>query len=172
MIKSLKFILCFLLIAPFSFAQVNDNFNDGDFTVNPIWSEGSVADFKDTLGMLRSNNLVASSSFYISTPSSLALDAQWEFFVNLKFATSSTNYVDIYLLADNANLTSGTLNGYFVRVGNTTDEIYLYKMVGGIPTKIIDGADGIVSSSSNNLIKIKVVRDVNNLFTLIFSNTF
>lgn len=166
MIKSLKIILFFLLIAPFAFAQVNDDFNDGNFSINPIWTEGTPGDFKDTLGQLRSNNSIVSSSYYISTPNTLAVDAQWEFFVNLRFATSSTNYVDVYLTADNANLTSATLNGYFVRIGNTTDEISLFKNVSGTPTKIIDGADGIVSSSSNNVIKIKVVRDASNLFTL------
>ncbi len=166
MIKSLKIILCFLFASQFTVAQVNDDFSDGDFTVNPIWTEGTAGDFKDTLGMLRSNNAVASSTYYISTPSISSSNAQWEFFVNLKFATSSTNYVDVYLTADNSDLTSATLNGYFVRIGNTTDEISLYRNVSGATTKIIDGADGTITSSSNNLIKIKVIRDASFLFSL------
>jgi Lamin Tail Domain len=160
-------ILSLIVVSSFlSKAQLNDDFNDGDFSVSPVWTPGIPTDFKDTLAMLRSNNLVASSSSYISTPNTLANNCQWEFFVNLKFATSSANYVDIYLTADNANLSSGTLNGYFVRIGNTTDEISLYRNVSGTITEILDGIDAVVSSSSNNLIKIKVVRDASNQFTL------
>jgi len=162
----LNIILLSVAMIPGAFAQVNDDFSDGDFTINPMWTEGAAGDFKDTLGMLRSNNSVASSTFYISTPNTTASDCQWEFFVNLKFATSSANYADVFLTADNADLSSAAINGYFVRIGNTTDEISLYKIVSGTATEIIDGIDGIVSSSSNNLVKIKVIRDVSNQFTL------
>lgn len=162
----LNIILLSLLLIPTAFSQVNDDFSDGNFGMTPTWTEGTAGDFKDTLGMLRSNNLVASSTYFISTPSSLSNDCQWEFFVNLKFATSSANYVDVYLTADNADLSSATLNGYFVRIGNTTDEISLYKNVSGTATEILDGVDAVVASSSNNLIKIKVIRDAANQFTL------
>jgi hypothetical protein len=45
-------------------------------------------------------------------------DAQWEFFIDLRFATSGANYVDVYLMSDAADLTSGA-NGYFLRIGGT-----------------------------------------------------
>jgi hypothetical protein len=150
-----------------SFAQFTDNFSDGDYTAGPVWTPSAPTDFVVSAGQqLQSNNTTASSTFYISTPSATATNCQWEFFVNLKLATSGTNYTDIYLTADNADLTNAALNGYFVRIGNTLDEICLYKNTAGTSAKIIDGADGIVASSSNNLIKIKVTRDVANLFTL------
>lgn len=169
MITAVKKLLNITLLA-FLFingnSQVTDDFTDGNFTINPVWTESAAGDFKDTLGMLRSNNLVASSSYYITTPSTVFNNCQWELFVNLQFATSSANYVDVYLTADNSDLLAASLSGYFVRIGNTTDEISLYKNVSGTVTEIIDGLDGIVASSSNNLIKIKVVRDASNQFTL------
>ncbi|HYG53622.1 MAG TPA: lamin tail domain-containing protein, partial [Flavobacteriales bacterium] len=163
-----KITILFLFVCSFCGlnAQVVDDFNDGDYTVSPTWTPSAASDFKDTLGMLRSNNTIASSTYCISTPSTLANNCQWEFYVNLKFATSGANYVDCYLTADNADLSSAALNGYFVRIGNTSDEISLYKNTAGTVTEIIDGLDATVSSSSNNLIKIKVVRDAANLFTL------
>jgi hypothetical protein len=164
--KKITILLLFVHSCVALNAQVVDDFNDGDFTISPVWTPGIATDFKDTLGQLRSNNLVASSNSYISTPSTLANNCQWEVFVNLKFATSGANYVDVYLTADNANLSSGTLNGYFVRIGNTSDEISLYRNVSGTITEILDGLDGTVSSSSNNLIKLKVIRDAANQFTL------
>lgn len=166
MYQKLTILIVFVFSLQKINAQVIDDFADGDFTTSPVWTPSLASDFKDTLGMLRSNNVVASSSYYISTPSTLAANCQWEFFVNLKFATSSANYVDVYLTADNADLSSATLSGYFVRIGNTSDEISLYKNVAGTVTEIVDGIDVVVSSSSNNLIKIKVVRDASNQFTL------
>ncbi|HEY1039199.1 MAG TPA: lamin tail domain-containing protein, partial [Bacteroidia bacterium] len=154
------------LFAQISFAQINDNFADGDFTANPSWAPLAPTDFVVTSGQLQSNNTTASSTFYISTPSASSNNCQWEFFVNLKFATSGSNYVDAYLTADNANLAAAGLNGYFVRIGNTSDDICLYKNVAGTPAILIDGVNSTVSSSSNNLIKIKVVRNATNQFTM------
>jgi hypothetical protein len=164
--KKITILLLFVCSCCLLHAQVNDDFSDGDFTVGPTWTPSTGTDFKDTLGMVRSNNTTASTSYCMTTPNTLSSNCQWEFYVNLKFATSSANYVDCYLTADNSNLLAAGLNGYFVRLGNTLDEICLYKNVAGTVTKIIDGADGIIASSSNNLIKIKVVRDASNMFTL------
>ena len=58
------------------------------------------------------------------------------------------------------------MNGYFVRIGNTADEISFYKISGGTETMIIDGTDGTVNSSSNNPFNIRVSRDVADLWLL------
>ncbi|MFN6038622.1 MAG: lamin tail domain-containing protein, partial [Bacteroidota bacterium] len=69
------------------------------------------------------------------------------------------------LIADQANLMAANLNGYFVRIGNTQDDICLYKNTNGTSVKIIDGLDG-TTNTSNSLMKIKVTRNSSNLFTL------
>ena len=147
-------------------AQFSDNFNDGDFTANPVWT-GNTADWiVNTSLQLQSNNTVANSSFYLSTASSLAISAHWELYVQLDFNTSSANYADIFLTASASDLTSNNTTGYFVRIGNTNDEICLYRRnAGGINTKIIDGVNGILNKS-NNIMKIKVTRDAAGKFTL------
>lgn len=160
-----------LFIATFfctiSFAQVTDDFTDGDFTANPTWTVNAPTDFTVVAGQLKSANTTTNSNFYISTTNTLATNCQWEFYVNLQFSTSGTNYVDVYLISDVANLQSAGINGYFVRIGNTADEISLYRRSGAIGTNtmIIDGVNGSVVSS-NNLIKIKVTRNASNVFTL------
>ncbi|MBX2913968.1 MAG: lamin tail domain-containing protein [Cyclobacteriaceae bacterium] len=146
-------------------AQVNDNFLDGDFTNNPMWVPGAPDSWVIDAGKLRSNVSIANASFYITTPSAKATQAQWEFWVNLQFNTSSANYVDVFLMADQSNLLSTSLNGYFVRIGGTPDDVSLYKVVNGITTMLINGADG-VTNSSNNTLRIKVIRDADNLWTL------
>ncbi|MDO1444802.1 lamin tail domain-containing protein [Rhodocytophaga aerolata] len=149
------YLLClFFTICYFSsFAQVQEDFADGDFSNNPIWT-GNTTAWTVVNGQLRSNSAIASSSFYLSTPSSLVADTQWEVYVKLAFNTSGTNYVDIFLTSDKEDLKSNN-NGYFVRIGGTRDEISLYKRVAGTNTLLIDGADGITNVSSSTL-KIKV----------------
>ncbi len=161
-----KLLLTLLLIVPLiANAQLTDNFSDGDFTSNPAWS-GDVSKWQVNNGQLQSNNNTASDVFYLSTPSTAATNAQWEFFIKLDFSTSSNNYVDIYLISDSANV-KGSLNGYFVRMGGTPDEISLYRKDALTITKIIDGVDGrSQSTSSNNLLKIKVKRNITNNWIL------
>jgi hypothetical protein len=151
-------LLVTLFTIPRLFAQFSDDFEDGNFTALPIWNgDDSVFTIVDIAGndLLRSNKILINSSYYLSTPSALASDGQWEFFTNLQFSTSSANYVDVFLTADQSNLLSPTLSGYFVRIGGTADEICLYKKIAGANTKIIDGVDGI-TNSTNNTLKIKV----------------
>lgn len=144
-------------------AQVSEDFLDGDFTSNPTWS-GDVSLFTVASGVLQSQSPGA-ATYYLSTPSTIAADAEWEFYFDFQFGTSGANHASFYLMADNADLNSVS-NGYFVKMGGTTDEISLYKMVGGVETLIIDGADGLINSSSSNPFRIKVTRDVSNNWTL------
>jgi len=166
----MKYFLGFLIFLTHlsATAQFTDDFEDNDFTNNPTWiGDDSVFTIVDVSGdlQLRSNKLIPSTSFYLSTPSTQVADAQWEFFTKLAFNTSSANYVDVYLVADQSNLLAAGLNGYFVRIGGTTDEISLYKKVAGTATKIIDGIDGTTNVSTNNL-KIKVTCSATNEWKL------
>ncbi|KAB2858829.1 MAG: lamin tail domain-containing protein, partial [Flavobacteriales bacterium] len=162
--------LFFFLILTYSFsakAQFSDDFTDGDFTNNPTWS-GDNGLFTTTLGQLNSQSPTA-ATYYLSTPSTLAANTEWIFDINLKLATSGSNYVDVYLMSDVAVL-SNPQNGYFVRIGSTQDDIKLYKIVGGTETLLIDGVDGSVNSSTNNPFRIKVTRDAADLWTLTYDD--
>jgi Lamin Tail Domain/CHU_C Type IX secretion signal domain len=159
-----RFLIALLFCHSFIYAQVNEKFDDGECTTNPVW-EGNASAWTVVNGQLRSNSSTASSTFQLSTPSAIATNAEWEFYVNLKFQTSSSNYTDIFLISDSANLISTTSSGYFVRIGNTADEISLYKRIRGKNTKIIDGADA-KTNSSNNTLKVLVRHDTANLWTL------
>ncbi|MFT3681850.1 MAG: lamin tail domain-containing protein [Ferruginibacter sp.] len=159
--KTIFIFLTGMLSVSFSNAQVSENFSDNDYTGNPVWQPSLPADWVVTAGQLQSNNQVANSSYYISTPNTMASAVQWEFYVNLAFNTSSANYVDVFLTASAGNLT--TASGYYVRIGNTKDEICLYKT--GSTTPLIDGVDA-TTNVSNSTIRIKVTRDANNQWAL------
>jgi hypothetical protein len=160
--KRIKAVL-FCLLSVTLHAQINEHFSDGDFTSNPVWT-GDSAHWRISGGMLSSNASATASSTYLATRSLINVNAEWEFLINLKFLTSSVNYTDFFLLSDSSNL-SGNNDGYFVRIGNTTDEISLYRKDGNASVEIIDGADNRVGSS-NNIFKIKISRDKNFRFTL------
>ena len=164
--KSLIYFIVLLFRALFSQGQVAEGFSDGDIATNPQWL-GISSNWKvNTALQLQSNNTLANSTYYLSTPSTLATAAQWEFFVNFLFNTSAANYMDIFLTASDSDLTTAGTSGYFVRVGGTDDEISLFrKAPGGIITKIVDGANG-TTASVNIAVKIKITRDGFNQWTL------
>jgi hypothetical protein len=146
------------LLQQFGHAQLTEDFSDNNITSNPTWSgDDSVFTLLDIAGdlQLRSNKTIASSSFYLTSPSTQVAGGQWEFYTYLNFNTSSANFTDIYLTSNQANLLNTTISGYFIRIGGTTDEISLYRKIAGVSTKIIDGTDGI-TNTSNNYLKLKV----------------
>lgn len=161
--------LCLTLVhAHVCKAQFSDDFSDGDFTVNPVWS-GDAGKFSINANRLQLTAPASTDKAYLSTPSLAINDATWEFLVTIVGSTSGSNYADVYLTSDGANL-SGSLNGYFVRIGGTDDEVSLFEQTGTVKTnKIIDGLNGRVNQTAAS-IKIKVIRDENGFWQL-FSDT-
>ena len=163
--KIISFIY-FFLSGGLGYSQISENFSDGDFTNNFQWVGNTTAFVINSSLQLQSNDTLANSSFYLSTPSNLAVSAEWEFWVKINFNPSSANYIDAWLTSSSGDLRAPSNSGYFVRIGNTDDEISLYrKDENGITTKIIDGENDVLNHSSN-VIKIKVIRNTANQWTL------
>ncbi len=153
---SLIVVVCFGILLT-SNAQVTDNFTDGDFTTNPTW-EGDTSSYEvDGSFQLHLNAIPTDSTTSLTTPSQSMINATWEFWVNMGFATSSSSYINFYLASDNANL-QNAVNGYFVQVGNSDDEVSLYRQDGATKTEILDGLNKRVGTSSVTA-KVKVTRD-------------
>ena len=158
------FVFVTMLLSVFAAnAQVDggftDDFSDGDFTANPQWS-GETVKFRVNENMeLQLNDVEATgnSTAMLSTISHAIDNAEWQFTVKYDFDPSTSNYCDVYLVSDNANVNSCTA-GYFVRVCgvSTTDNVCLYRKSGSSSTKIIDGA--ALSLGSSNSFRIKVTR--------------
>ncbi len=151
----------FLMFAAFTssqqvFAQFVDDFSDGDFTSNPSWL-GSNSKFVVDSARLRLKATPATDLAYLATASKSINDATWEFLVRLDFNPSASNFARIYVMSDNSDLSS-SLNGYFVQIGNTTDDVSLYKQTGTTITRIIDGVDGKLDMAQV-IVRIKVTRD-------------
>ena len=163
--KYLVILLSLTVLSKFSSAQVMEEFNDGELDTNPTWTGTSSSWIINPLLQLQSNHTISNSSFYVSTLQQMVVSVQWELFIKLQFNPSSANYVDVYLVSQLQDLSQANNSGYFVRIGNTQDEISLYRKDGGTSTKIIDGIDGI-TNNIDNTIRLKVVRDNANQFFL------
>jgi hypothetical protein len=153
------FITLFLtLVTQLALAQFQDQFSDGDFTNDPEWS-GDILWFMLEENALKLNAPKEDGVAYLSTPYTLSRDATWEWKVRLDLNPSGSNFARIYLNADVPNLTE-PLNGYFVAVGNSQDDVSLYKQEGTTRTKIIDGRDDVLNLSNVDL-RIRVTHTDN-----------
>ncbi|MEO8853986.1 MAG: lamin tail domain-containing protein [Ginsengibacter sp.] len=166
---SKKFLYSFgilLLISGAANAQFFEDFSDENFKKNQRWI-GDTSDFKVNASKhLQSTNTIENSTFYLSHENKLCNTAEWQFWLQINFNPSSSNYVDVYLAASSADLKAVSTVGYFVRIGNSDDEISLYrKDANGKNIKIIDGENGILNHSSN-VMKVKVIRDESNQWLL------
>lgn len=160
--KTLRLFFAFCCFAVYCRAQVSDDFSDGNFTVNPAWA-GVVDSFTVDNGRLRSNGPQASSNIYLSTANSFIDSTEWNFWLQLDFNPSSTNFVRVYLVSDQSNL-SGPLNGYFIQygaAGTAPDSLVFYRQNGNSITKLFTGLQGCMSSSSVNRVRVKVLRKGN-----------
>ena len=120
-------LLCVALILPYYvLGQVYDNFSDGDFTNNPNWF-GLQNHFEiDSEYRLHLNAPSENASSHLCLSSDIIENAAWEINVKLTFNTSGSNYLDWYLAA-NDSLLEISSKAYFVRVGNSEDELALYR---------------------------------------------
>jgi len=149
--------LLFLVVNCLASAQFSDDFDDGDFTTNPTWSGQDANFIVNASNELQLNAPAVSDTSYLSIPATEINNATWDILVRMDFNPSSSNLCRVYLVSDNADL-KGSLNGYFVQIGNTTDEISLYRQDGLVTTEILDGADDAVDLSVA-LARIRVTRD-------------
>ncbi|MEZ4825390.1 MAG: lamin tail domain-containing protein [Bacteroidia bacterium] len=139
-------------------AQFSDDFSDGDFTQNPVWSGDSALFLVNTEGELQSAGLPATDTIFLSTRDSLSLQKEWRFYLRYEFAPSTSNLIRIYLVSDTPTLTDA-LHGYFVGAGESgnEDSYDLFRQDGTTITKIIDGIPGRAASQVH--CEVKVQRD-------------
>ena len=150
-------LLIFLLLTFRVQAQFSDAFADGDFSANPPWS-GDAANFTVNAGQLQSNGPNATARISLSTPNRGFDQVEWTFYAKLTFNPSDANHARVYLMSDQADLKSTSLNGYFIRIGEdgSNDGVDLWRQQGSVTTKIVDGPPGTVATTPT--VRVRVVR--------------
>ncbi|WP_066756429.1 lamin tail domain-containing protein [Crocinitomix algicola] len=146
-----------LFVAFVTKAQFSENFGDGNFDTDPVWIGVTDNFIVNADNQLQLNAPPEADTSYLVTNSTVIDDVTWDFWIRMAFNPSSSNLVRVYLVTDQENL-KDDLNGYFVQVGNTDDEISLYRQSGATITKIIDGINDVVDLADVN-VRIRVTRD-------------
>ncbi|TDN39741.1 lamin tail domain-containing protein [Hymenobacter sp. UV11] len=161
--KQLYFlVIAFYLLLPLaSRAQLAETFADGNFTQNPAWT-GDVGSFVVSKEVLQSAGpATTGTQLQLVTPCQASTGTTWEFWANIKLATSASNLADVWLLASQPDLKSPSTKGYFVRLGGTDDEVSLFRKDSArSPVLVIDGLNGTLASSTNNLVRVRVTRSL------------
>lgn len=165
--KTLLFLL--LLCTKLTFAQLNDNFTDGDFSNNPVWG-GSTSLFSiNASKQLQTVTSATAQTVYLSTANQYALNTVWEFYVQMNFDPSSSNATRIYLTSNRQDLKAADLSGYYIQIGESgsTDSYDLFRVTnGGTAVKIIDGPAKTRANANVLMAKVRVTRDSNGKWEL------
>ncbi len=134
---------------PSVFAQVSDDFNDGGL-LNPVHWKGDLSFWVSENGMLRSNGPAQSGTcISLYTETAVTDTFEWQFYADLKLATSSNNYLEFQLPVDSQCV-------LLLKLGGTPDEISFFRRFSGRDSLLIDGKDKRLSSSSSNPILVRL----------------
>ena len=168
----MKKLLLFLLLLPFSLpAQVIDDFSDGDFTQNPTWS-GTVDKFIINSNLQLQLDTEEAGTAFLSLPFTEYESMEWQFWIREAFSPSGNNFTDVWLCADNADLSQVT-QGYFLRFGEggSNDAIELFRKDADGMQSVLRGTDGAIASSFAVAVKVNCDREGNWMLQTCYDNS-
>lgn len=154
--KRLLFLYTFIFFFVPCVGQIEDNFSDGNFSMNPIW-EGDTSNFIINASNQLQLKAIESGQSQLYVQTNLEKEMEWNFFFNLDFNPSTSNSLHIYLQADNINLLESS--GYFLEIGESGNEdaIKLYRQDSGIRVLLTTATSGAVAS--NPKVRLKIIRE-------------
>jgi hypothetical protein len=163
-----------LVISVTAFGQtLYDSFSDGEFTTNPAWtgavgSWGVVANSDVAAGATGSNTLrlnppaFAGTEHLSSQIANWGISQEWGVFFGRRFqAYTAANQQYFWLYANEATLTSATVDGYRLAVGDDSggDEIRLeYIVDGAVNTTVISSTGTIPNTLTDVGFLVRVTR--------------
>ena len=162
----------FLLLLPFSlFGQVVDDFSDGDFSNNPAWY-GTADKFVVNNSFQIQLNADGEGAAFLSVPIVEYESMEWQFWIREAFAPSGNNYTEVWLSADNADLSQVT-KGYYLRFGEAgaQDAIELFRKDADGQQSICRGTAGAIASSFAVAVKVTCDREGNWMIQTCYDNS-
>lgn len=160
-----RYLLIILFIPLMLNAQLTEDFSDGNFTQDPSWT-GTADKYQVNASFQLQLNAAEAGTAYLSTAyANPGGNLEWRFWIRLNFAPSGSNYSDVYLVSDQADLSS-PLNGYFLRFGEagSNDAIELFRKQGSQNTSVLRGSEGLVAAAF--ALYVKVIRTAEGQWTL------
>ncbi len=165
-------MLFILLLFPFSlFAQVTDDFSDGDFTQNPTWlgmTEQYIVNNSKQLQL----NAEGEGTACLSLPITEYETMEWQFWIREAFSPSGNNYSDVWLSANNADLSQAS-QGYFLRFGEggSNDAITLFRKDADGQQQVLRGIEGTIAASFAVSVKVNCDREGNWMIQTCYDNS-
>src|SRR5688572_25890912 len=167
-----------------SVAQINESFTDGDFTTDPTWTGNTanwllagsdVAAGAGASSTLRLEGVTGGGTSYLSTQGlGTWAEAQvWGFFVGRRSqAYTAANFTLIWLWASEGDLTSPTIDGYRIRIGDDGggDEIVLQRVDNGVVTTILTSSGALTNGLTDIGFLLRVTRSTTGTWE-IFTST-
>ena len=148
--KMFKILAYILLMTPLTcLAQVVDDFSDGDFTANPMWSGTDSLFVVNNDKKLQLSAETAGSAWLFCdldiADSVMDGKFEWHFWLKEGFAPSGNNYSDVYLC-----------DYYFVRFGEagSNDVVDLRRVEGSSSVSVCRGTDTFIASSFSAFFKV------------------
>src|SRR5512147_286817 len=113
-----KFLLFSIVLPVCLFAQISDDFSDGDFITGPTWTgdpdhfklcntSAVPEDQRPSLQLDATEPGISSLAFAVP----IAGEVEWRFWIKLSLNTSFGNYARVYLMSNETDL-KAPLNGY------------------------------------------------------------
>lgn len=151
-ITKITYVILLTSLRIVCFAQLNDNFSDGNFTSAPQWN-GNTSNFIINDEKQLQLHAPEAGISTLRTPSGLIMNTEWEFWIKLSFSPSSNNNARVYLCANDNNQTDAC----FLQFGESgsQDAMELFRKQGNDIVSICRGSEGMISSSFNARIKVK-----------------
>ncbi len=174
-----------LAISASAFGQtLYDSFSDGNFTSNPMWggttaswtvvANSDVAAGATGSQTVRLNATTAGTSYLSSQIPVFSTSQEWGVFIGRRaqpFTLANQQY--FWLYANEADLTSTTVDGYRLAIGDNTgvgDEIRLeYIVNGSVSATVITSTDSIMNNLTDIGFLIRVTRSVTGTFQIFTS---
>lgn len=138
--------------------QIFEDFSDGDFTQNPPW-QGDTVHFAVNANQELQLNASAASPRYLGTASPIIEEAFWQMDLRLDFNPSSQNLAKVYLVSEDSVL-SGPVNGYYVLIGGSDDEVSLFRQDGNNERPLVRSNADLIDTDPVE-VSLRVTRDAN-----------
>jgi hypothetical protein len=162
--RILFFLICFF--PDIVFAQLQDDFTDGDFTAAPAWSGDAAQFIVNASQQLQLNGTGAATSYLsVANPMPSLDNTEWRFYIKQSFSPSANNFGRVYIVSDQAVIT-GPLNGYYLQFGeaNSLDAVELFRQDGTTSASVCRGTDAEIAGSF--AIGVKVTRSAGGQWSL------
>jgi hypothetical protein len=114
---------------------------------------------------LQLDDVIANTS-YICAPYAFNFtdSVEWSFWIKLSFMATVNNFARVYIVSDQLDVT-GSLNGYFIGIGETDKKLTLVKQTGTTLETLITGTVADLSASTN-VVRVRVIRYSSGLWKL------